>query len=188
MTSEYDYETTFTFRKTNKFWVELNKKMVIKDRDTLNDYGNKKYHLLLFSSLPNDFNECIDEYGCLRTDTTSSDYPQALVPIESGYTDVEFHLGVEWLDNGENGFNLFLDEWDSGGTAQEHTLIDVNIAIDDGTELMVKGVALAKTQGTDSGSNYIVAYARASSPVKCQNYITLMKGSSFVGHNSCEVA
>ena len=65
---------------------------------------------------------------------------------------------------------------------------DVQIMIDEHTELQVKGVALAKTSGTQSGTDYIVAYARNSTPVKCINYITLMKGSSFVGHNSCEVA
>lgn len=178
MTSEYDYETTFTFRKPNTFWKFLNKQMVIQDVDTLNDKSGgsytKKYHLLLFSSLPQDFNDCIDSTtGCLKT----SNLPSGMTQITTGYTDAEFKLGIEWLDNGENGFNLFLDEDE-----------DVQIAIADETALMVKGVALAKTQGTQSGNNYIVAYARASSPVKCQNYITLMKGSSFVGHNSCEVA
>lgn len=167
---EYDYETTFTFRKPNMFWVFLNKQLVIKDSDTLNDNGNKKYHLLLFSSLPNDFNDCINtSNGCLKTTQTG------MTRITSGYTDVTFKLGVEWLDNGENGFNLFLDEEE-----------DVNLLINDGTTLYVKGVALAKTQGTQSGNDYIVAYARASTPVQCQNAITLMKGSSFVGHSSCK--
>ena len=175
--SEYDYETTFTFRKPNTFWKFLNKQMVIQDVDTLNDKVGgsytKKYHLLLFSSLPTDFNNCIDsETGCLKTTTVSG-----MTQITSGYTDVEFKLGVEWLDNGENGFNLFIDEEE-----------DVQIMIDEHTELQVKGVALAKTSGTQSGTDYIVAYARNSTPVKCINYITLMKGSSFVGHNSCEVA
>ena len=171
--SEYDYETTFTFRKPNTFWKFLNKQMVIQDSSTLNDNNNKKYRLLLFSSLPTDFNDCIDSTtGCLKTSTVNG-----MTRITTGYTDTTFKLGVEWLDNGENGFNLFLDETS-----------DVQIPITSGTELMVKGVALAKTQGTNSGNNYIVAYARASTPVKCQNYITLMKGSSFVGHNSCVVS
>lgn len=171
--SEYDYETTFTFRKPNTFWKFLNKQMVIQDVDTLNDNGNKKYHLLLFSSLPTDFNDCIDtSTGCLKT----TSLPTGMTQITTGYTDATFSLGVEWLDNGENGFNLFLDEEE-----------DVQMEITTGTVLYVKGVALAKTQGTSSGNNYIVAYARASTPVKCQNYITLMKGSSFVGHNSCEM-
>ena len=165
---EYDYETTFTFRKPKTFWVFLNKQMVIKDSDTLNDNGNKKYHLLLFSSLPNDFNDCIDSTtGCLKNSQTG------MTRITTGYTDVTFKLGVEWLDNGENGFNMFLDEDE-----------DVDYVIADGTTLYVKGVALAKTQGTQSGTNYIVAFARASTPVQCQHAITLMKGSSFVGHSS----
>lgn len=175
--SDYDYETSFTFRKPNTFWKFLNKQMVIQDVDTLNDKVGgsytKKYHLLLFSSLPTDFNDCIDSTtGCLKT----SSLPSGMTQITTGYTDVEFKLGVEWLDNGENGFNLFLDEEE-----------DVNIVIDDETTLLVKGVALAKTQGTTSGNNYIVAYARVSTPVQCQNAITLMRGSSFVGHNSCGV-
>lgn len=172
--SEYDYETTFTFRKPNHFWKFLNKQMVIQDVDTLNDKSGgvytKKYHLLLFSALPNDFNDCITaSTGCLKGSQSG------MTRITSGYTDVEFKLGVEWLDNGENGFNLFLDETE-----------DVNIQINDGTTLFVRGVALAKTSGTQSGTNYIVAFADLNNPVKCQNAITLMKGSSFVGHTSCK--
>ena len=171
---EYDYETTFTFRKPNHFWKFLNTQMVIQDSDTLNDKSGgvytKKYHLLLFSSLPNDFNSCINSStGCLKNSATG------MTRITSGYTDAEFKLGVEWLDNGENGFNLFLDETE-----------DVQIPINDGVTFNVRGVALAKTSGTETGTNYIVAYARASTPVKCQNAITLMKGSSFVGHSSCK--
>lgn len=165
---EYDYETTFTFRKPKTFWVFLNKQMVIKDSDTLNDNGNKKYHLLLFSSLPDDFNDCIDTNGCLKNSQTG------MTKITSGYTDATFKLGVEWLDNGENGFNLFLDEEE-----------DVDYVIADDTTLYVKGVALAKTQGTQTGNDYIVAFARVNTRVQCQNAITLMKGSSFVGHSSC---
>ena len=69
--SEYDYETTFTFRKPNHFWEFLNKQMVIKDKDSLNDKSDdtytKKYHLLLFSTMPTDFNSWIDDDGCLDT-------------------------------------------------------------------------------------------------------------------------
>ena len=164
---EYDYETTFTFRKPNTFWVFLNKQMVIKDGDTLND---SKYHLLLFSSLPADFNNCIDiNTGCLKSSQ------EGMTIITEGYTDAPFNLGIEWLDNGENGFNLFLDEEE-----------DVDYIIDDDTTFYVKGVALAKIRGTESGTeDYIVSFARASTPIKCQNAITLMKGSSFVGHSSC---
>lgn len=171
-----DYETTWTFRKPKHFWEFLNKQMVIKDVDTLNDKSGgsytKKYHLLFFSSVPQDFNDCINSSnGCLKT----SNLPAGMTQITTGYTDTQFKLGVEWLDDGENGFNLFLDETN-----------DVQIPINDGTALMVKGIALAKTQGTESGNNYIVAFSRPSTAIKCQNYITLMKGTSFVGHSSCK--
>ena len=183
MANENDYETSFTFRKTNQFWNQLNKALVIKDRDTLNDYP---YHLILFSSLPSDFNNCIDEYGCLK----KTGKPTSMVEITSGYTDVEFNLGVEWLDNGENGFNLFLDEWADGGTEEEHEQVDINIPIDEGLELYVKGIALCKTQASDNPNheNFVVAYARPTSVIKTINYITIMKESSFVGHQSCKEA
>lgn len=176
MSSEYDYETTFTFHKPNTFWKFLNKQMVIQDVDTLNDkiggVYTKKYHLLLFSALPTDFNDCINTTtGCLKSSQTG------MTLITENYTDVEFKLGIEYLDNGENGFNLFIDEEE-----------DVNIEIDEGEVLYVRGVAVAKTSGTQSGTDYIVAYAMQSTPVKCQNYITLMKGSSIVGHSSCKEA
>ena len=63
--SDYDYETTFTFRKSKYFWKFLNRQILIFDADngSLND---SQYRLLLFSSMPDDFNNCIDEdTGCL---------------------------------------------------------------------------------------------------------------------------
>ena len=174
MASEYDYEYAFTFRKPKDFWVHLNKQMVIKDRDTLNDDG--LYHLILFSSLPKDPNECIDSNGCLKQSATG------MTKITSGYTDQTFHLGVEWIDNGENGFNLFLDEWENNSDPTSEK-IDVEIPIAEETELYVKGIALCKK--VNQSTEYVVAYARASTPVRIFNYITLMYGSSFVGHQSC---
>lgn len=174
MSSNYDYNANFSFRKPNNFYVHLNKQMIIKDRDTLND--DSLYHLLFFSALPLDFNDCIDEDGCLKT---GIDVPTGMTKIEASadtYTDVPFHLGVEWINNGESGFNLFLDETE-----------DVEIPFKEGEEFYFKGVALAKITGTETGGDdYIVAFARQPTPVRCQNYVTIMKGSSFVGQSSCE--
>lgn len=176
MASEYDYETTFTFRKPKDFWVHLNKQMIIKDRDTLNDDG--LYHLILFSSLPKEVNDCIDNNGCLKTTATGME------KITTGYTDQTFHLGVEWIDDGENGFNLFLDEWEDNEDPTSEK-VNVEMQIDEETELYVMGVALCKVTGSDTGNDYVVAYARESTPVRVFNYITLMYGASFVGHQSC---
>lgn len=178
MASKYDYEYAFTFRKPKDFWVHLNKQMVIKDRDTLNDDG--LYHLILFSSLPKDPNECIDSNGCLKQSATG------MTKITSGYTDQTFHLGVEWIDNGENGFNLFLDEWEDNDDPTSEK-VNVEIPIDEETELYVRGVMLCKTTGSDTGTDYVVAFTRESTPVRCFNYISLMYGSSFVGHKSCNM-
>jgi len=176
MASEYDYEYAFTFRKPKDFWVHLNKQMVIKDRDTLNDDG--LYHLILFSSLPKDPNECIDSNGCLKQSATG------MTKITSGYTDQTFHLGVEWIDNGENGFNLFLDEWEDNDDPTSEK-VNVEIPIAEETELYVRGIMLCKVTGSDTGTDYVVAFTRESTPVRVFNYLTLMYGSSFVGHQSC---
>ena len=176
MASEYDYEYAFTFRKPKDFWVHLNKQMVIKDRDTLNDDG--LYHLILFSSLPKDPNECIDSNGCLKQSATG------MTKITSGYTDQTFHLGVEWIDNGENGFNLFLDEWENNSDPTSEK-VNVEIPIAEETELYVRGIMLCKVAGSDTGTDYVVAFTRESTPVRVFNYLTLMYGSSFVGHQSC---
>lgn len=176
MASEYDYEYAFTFRKPKDFWVHLNKQMVIKDRDTLNDDG--LYHLILFSSLPKDPNECIDNNGCLKQSATG------MTKITSGYTDQTFHLGVEWIDNGENGFNLFLDEWENNSDPTSEK-VNVEIPIAEETELYVRGIMLCKVTGSDTGTDYVVAFTRESTPVRVFNYLTLMYGSSFVGHQSC---
>lgn len=135
MASKYDYEYAFTFRKPKDFWVHLNKQMVIKDRDTLNDDG--LYHLILFSSLPKDPNECIDSNGCLKQSATG------MTKITSGYTDQTFHLGVEWIDNGENGFNLFLDEWEDNDDPTSEK-VNVEIPIAEETELYVRGLCYAR--------------------------------------------
>ena len=176
MASEYDYEYAFTFRKPNTFWANLNKTMEIKDRDTLNDDG--LYHLILFSSLPQDPNECIDNNGCLKQSATG------MTKIDSGYTDQTFHLGVEWIDNGENGFNLFLDEWENNSDPTSEK-VNVEIPIAEETELYVRGIMLCKVTGSDTGTDYVVAFTRESTPVRVFNYLTLMYGSSFVGHQSC---
>ena len=177
MANEYDYETTLTFRKTNKFWNFLNKQMIINDRDTLND---ELYHFIFFSTLPSNFNNILDQYGCIDTNASNME-----IISDDLYTDVEFHLGVEWLNNGESGFNIFLDEWNDN-TDPTSGLKDVNIEIEEDEEFYVKGVALCKTSGSQTGTDYVVAYARSSTPIRCFNYITFMKGTSFVGHNSCE--
>lgn len=180
MSSEYDYETSFTFHKPNGFYVHLNKQMVIQDRDSLND--DSLYHLLLFSSVPTDFNTCIDENGCLKQSASGM---TKINPSASTYTDVQFHLGIEWLNKGESGFNIFLDEWQNNSD-QTSGQVDVNIEIAEDVILYIKGVALAKVNGAETGNDYIVAFARQSTQVQCQNYITLMKGSSFVGQSNCE--
>lgn len=177
---EYDYETVMTFRKPNHFWKFLNKKMVISDSDALNDSGNKKYHLVFFSSLPNDFNDCIDSTtGCLKTSSLPTGM-ERIAPSSSTYTDVTFPLGVSWLTNGENGFTLFLDEKDGNDDP-----VDINYEIADDTTLWVKGVALCKTSGTDGGTDYVVAFAEQSTRIRCENTITIQANSSFVGHSSC---
>lgn len=165
--SDYDYETTFTFRKSKYFWKFLNRQIKIWDSDnaTLND---SQYKLLLFSSMPDDFNTCIDENtGCLRS-------ASGLTQITEGFTNVDFDLGVRWLDDGENGFSLYLDSEEN-----------IEIPIDDEVSFNVKGVALVKNTGSMSGSNFVIAYARLSTPVKCRNAITLQAYSEFVGHSSC---
>lgn len=173
MATENDYETSFTFRKPNHFWVQLNQQMNIKDRDTLNNGG--LYHLVLFSSLPTDFNDCCNTNGTLKSTQTG------MTKITTGYTDKFFHLGVEWLDNGENGFSLFLDEWEDN-TDPTSEKVDVDMELDDDVEFYVKGVALCKHSNS---TDYVVAYARASTPIRCFNHISLMYGSPFVGHESC---
>jgi len=169
---EYDYETVMTFRKPNHFWKFLNIQMLISDSDALND---EEYHLVFFSSIPSDFNDCIDQYGCLKNSQTGME-----IIDDTNYTDVTFPLGVSWLTNGENGFNLFLDAKDGNDNP-----IDVNYEIADDTTLWVKAVALCKVSGTDTGSDYVVAFAEQSTRIKCENAITIQANSSFVGHSSC---
>lgn len=168
--SEYDYETILTFRKSKYFWKFVNRQMLIYDSDNLND---SDYKLLLFSSMPDNVNDCIDETtGCLTSAT-------GLTEITDGFTNVSFGLGINWLDEGENGFSLYLDSEEN-----------IELVIDDETSFYVKGVILVKETGSLSSSNenFVVAYARLSTPIKCQNSITLQANSEFVGHNSCSEA
>ena len=165
--SDYDYETTLTFRKSKYFWKFLNRQIKIWDTgsSTLND---SQYTLLLFSSMPDNFNDCVDETtGCLIA-------APGLVPITEGFTNQSFDLGIRWLDEGENGFALYLDSEEN-----------IEIAIEECVSFYVKGVVLVKNTGSMSGSNYVIAYARLSTPIKCQNTITLQAYSEFVGHTSC---
>lgn len=160
-----DYETILTFHKSKYFWKFLNRQMVITDVDTLNDYG---YKLLLFSAMPENFQECIDENtGCINLNS------DGLVQITEGFTQTEFPVDIRWIDEGENGFSVYVAE-------------DTNIPIDDDVTFYVRGVALVK-KGTETGDdNYCIAFARLSTKFKCQNAISLLEGSEFVGHSSCK--
>ena len=165
--SENDYETVLTFRKSKYFWKFVNRQMLIYDTDNLND---SDYKLLLFSSLPDNINNAINEdTGCLKSAT-------GLTQITTGFTNVSFNLGIAWLDDGENGFTLFLDSAEN-----------IELEIDEGVSFNVKGVMLVKETGSlsSSNTNFVVAYARLSTPITCQNSITLQAYSEFVGHNSC---
>lgn len=163
--SEYDIETVLTFHKSKYFWKFLNRQMVITDVDTLND---SDYHLLLFSAMPENFQECINENtGCIDLNSTG------LEQITEGFTDTGFSVDIQWIDDGENGFSIYVAE-------------DTEIPINEGVSFFVKGVAVVK-QGTETGdNNYCIAFARPSTRLKCQNAISLMEGSEFVGHSSCK--
>lgn len=163
--SDYDYETIFTFKKPKYFWKFLNRQIKIWDTDNLND---SQYKLVLFSSMPENFNTAINENdGCLKS-------APGLSLILTEFTNVNFNLGIRWIDDGENGFTLYLDSEEN-----------IELIIQDGVSFYVKGVALVKNTGSMSGNDYVVAYARLSTPIKCQNAITLQAGSEFVGHSSC---
>lgn len=161
----YDYETILTFHKSKCFWKFLNRQIVITDVDTLNDYP---YHLLLFSAVPDNFQECINvNNGCIDLNS------QGLEQITEGFTDVGFEVDIRWIDDGENGFSIYVAE-------------DTNIPIDEDVVFYVKGVAVVK-KGTETGDdNYCIAFARPSTRIKCQNAISLLEGSEFVGHSSCK--
>lgn len=167
--SENDYETVISFRKSKYFWKFLNKQIMLQDLEAANGEGG--YKILFFSSMPDNFNDCINENtGCLQS-------ADGLTQITEDITNVSFNLGIRWIDEGENGFSLFLNNEEN-----------IDIAITEGVSLYVKGVALVKETGKIEGtSNYVIAYSRLSTPLKCQNTITLQSYSEFVGHSSCGV-
>ena len=120
-----DYETILTFRKSKYFWKFLNRQMVITDVDTLND---SDYELLLFSSMPENFQNCIDvDTGCIDLSTTG------LTQITTGFTRTTFSVDIRWIDEGENGFSIYVAE-------------DVDIPISDDVTFYVKGVAVVMMQ------------------------------------------
>ena len=168
--SDYDYETTLTFRKSPYFWKFLNRQLKIYETGS-NGLNDSQYKILLFSAVPDNINNCINSStGCLQSATGATQ-------ITTGFTNAAFDLGIEWIDDGENGFSLFLDSSEK-----------IEIPINSGTTFYVKAVMLVKETGSMSGSNYVIAYARLSTPVQCQNSITLQAKSEFVGHNSCKEA
>lgn len=157
--ADYDYETSWTFRKPNHFWKLLNVQMDLQD---LNDAD---YKLMFFSNIPDDFNDAIDSNGCLNT--------SAVTLIDSNYyTQTPFQLGIEYLDNGENGFKLYLN-------SASVTHIPIT------TPFYCKAIALVKEEGTHTGQNYVVAYSRLTTPVYCVDDISLQAYCEFVGHESC---
>ncbi len=155
-----DYETSWTFRKPNHFWTLLNKQI---DLSGLND---SQYRLLFFTSIPDDFNDIINSYGCMKDNGYTLVNPNY-------YDRVNFDLKMDLIDNGENGFRLSIDN---------NNVTDIAIE----TPFYLKAVALVKNTGTMAGNDYVVAYSRLSTPIYCKNSITLPSYCEFVGHASCK--
>lgn len=169
MTNEsYDYLFSLTFQKHKYFWKMLNRNLIIEDKNSLNDTGGFK--LILFSSLPEDFNDCIDEYGDLKNSATG------MTKINSTwYDEVYFDLDVSPVGDGSDGFVLFVD---NDG--------DVNITINEDDGFYIKGVALVTT-GAETSGDYVVAFCRLLTPAMCKNAITIADGSEFIRQGVCEV-
>lgn len=156
------YDTSWTFRKPQHFWKFLNKQM---DLENLN--GNGKYKLVFFKSMSgDDFNDMIDSNGCLKSDITNH------LVNTTYYNQVVFDLKRTYIDNGENGFSLRMDT---------SSVTDITIS----TPFYLQAVALVKVSGDVTGSNYVVAYSRLSTKQYCEDTISLLAESEFVGHSSC---
>ena len=175
--SAYDYEYPLVFHKSKYFWKFVNRQMIIQDTESLNE--GSEYKLLLFSTVPENIQDCIDQTtGCLKSSCirTSQNTGGSLTPITEGVTNQSFELGIRWIDNGENGFALFANE-------------DVEIAIANDTVFYVKAVILVRETGAETDDdNFVVAFARPSTALRCQNAITIAEGSEFIGHSSCAEA
>lgn len=163
----YDYETTFVFSRSKYFWSMLNRQMIIKDKESLNSTGGFKF--ILFSSLPEDVNTCLDNNGNLKSVATG------MTKINQNlYNEVYFNLDVKPIGDGSDGFTLFLD---NNGVNLE---IGINVA----EGFYAKGIALV-TNGAETSGDYVVAFCRLTTPAMCKESITVADGSEFVGHNAC---
>lgn len=164
---DYDYETTFVFSRSKYFWSMLNRQMIIEDKESLNSTGGFKF--ILFSSLPEDVNSCLDDNGNLKN---SAD---GMTKINQNlYDEVYFNLDVKPIGDGSNGFTLFLDN--------DGENLEIGINIDEG--FYAKGIALV-TNGAETSGDYVVAFCRLTTPAMCKESITVADGSEFVGHNAC---
>lgn len=164
---DYDYETTFVFSRSKYFWSMLNRQMIIEDKESLNSTGGFKF--ILFSSLPEDVNTCLDDNGNLKN---SAD---GMTKINQNlYNEVYFNLDVKPIGDGSDGFTLFLDN--------DGENLEIGINTDDG--FYAKGIALV-TDGAKTSGDYVVAFCRLTTPAMCKESITVADGSEFVGHNAC---
>ncbi len=164
---DYDYETTFVFSRSKYFWSMLNRQMIIEDKESLNSTGGFKF--ILFSSLPEDVNSCLDDNGNLKN---SAD---GMTKINQNlYDEVYFNLDVKPIGDGSDGFTLFLDN--------DGENLEIGINTDDG--FYAKGIALV-TDGAETSGDYVVAFCRLTTPAMCKESITVADGSEFVGHNAC---
>lgn len=163
----YDYETTFVFSRSKYFWSMLNRQMIIENKESLNRTGGFKF--ILFSSLPEDVNSCLDNNGNLKQSATG------MTKINQNlYNEVYFNLDVKPIGDGSDGFTLFLDN--NGKN------LEIGININEG--FYAKGIALV-TNGAETSGDYVVAFCRLNTPAMCKESITIADGSEFVGHNAC---
>lgn len=172
---DYDYETTFVFSRSKYFWSMLNRQMIIEDKESLNSTGGFKF--ILFSSLPEDVNSCLDDNGNLKN---SAD---GMTKINQNlYDEVYFDLDVKPIGDGSDGFVLYMKNGEIVDGKYIPENVEIGINNDDG--FYAKGIALV-TDGAETSGDYVVAFCRLTTPAMCKESITIADLSEFVGHNAC---
>lgn len=161
-------ETTFTFHKSKYFWKFVNKQFDLSDLTKAYGTDEGNFELVLCSNIPSSPYDCIDELtGCL--DEGNDDL--VMIPIQDESSDEMpyFNLKCTWINEGDGGFVLSLDNGSS----------DIQVKIGDRTEYL-RAIYLVHRS-----NRFVMAYATIPSPIPIKNFVSLPFDAKLFGVGYC---
>lgn len=138
----------FDFRLNKNFFRDINKNYAFDVDGLTGSDGGDEYLIKVYSSVPADINNCVDEYGCVLESVNG------LTETQSSETDHTIHL---LYTDTENNYGFTITVAEANG---------VTLSIPD--DASIQGIFII-----NKATGYLFAYARLSNPIELSGNIIL---------------